>query len=80
MFRLEQLLPQLPQLLLSLCRSTHTPLQLVGHTVHCPLTQSCPDGHTLPQPPQLFESVFVLVSQPLEGSPSQLANPDWQVT
>ncbi len=31
--------------------------------------------HTLPQPPQLFRSVLVLISQPLAALPSQLAKP-----
>ena len=43
---------------------------------HTPLTQEV--VHTLPQPPQLFRSVLVLISHPLAALPSQLAKPALQ--
>jgi hypothetical protein len=46
---------------------------------HAPLLQTAvefgPEGQTLPQPPQWFASVRMLVSQPLAGLPSQSAKP-----
>jgi hypothetical protein len=35
--------------------------------------------HTLPQPPQLFTSLFRLISQPLPALPSQFPKPELQL-
>src|SRR5947209_9281147 len=40
-----------------------------------PLTQAAPPVQTTPHPPQLFESVCVLISQPLTAARSQSAKP-----
>jgi len=45
--------------------------------LHVPFVH--PDGHTLPQVPQLFELVRRLTSQPLDTTPSQLPKPALQV-
>lgn len=66
--------------------SETTPLQLPKPVVHVPRAQvpvvhvslAFARSHTVPHPPQ-FVSVWVLVSQPLLGLPSQLAKPDAQV-
>jgi hypothetical protein len=59
-----QALPQVPQLLVSLCVATHWPLQFVvpvGQlTAHAPFEQTCPVAHVTPQPPQLALSVWAL--------------------
>lgn len=81
------LVPQVPQLLMSVCSGTHTPLQLVR-----PLPQFCaqvpllhstvpPDGawHTLPHPPQWFTFWSMLISQPFTLLLSQSAYPFLQV-
>src|SRR5438105_4498350 len=47
-------------------------VQPMGHT---PFVQLAPFAHTLPQPPQLFLSVLMLISQPLAAMPSQSRNP-----
>src|SRR5947207_557600 len=44
--------------------------------VHVPLVQIWPMPQTIPQPPQLVESLLVLTSHPLEVIWSQSANPD----
>ena len=55
-------LPQAPQLLGSVWRSTHAPLHSVPVHVdawHAPAVQTSPGGHATPQAPQLFGSVCV---------------------
>jgi hypothetical protein len=63
-----QTLPQAPQLLVLVLRSTQEPLQRVWPVgqPHTPFVQLCPLGHKLPQAPQLVASVFrsVQVQQP----------------
>jgi hypothetical protein len=51
---------------------THWPLQQTfggpqetPPQLHAPATHSCPAGHTVPHPPQLFGSVWVLTHTPL---------------
>src|SRR5438874_1177377 len=52
------LMPQPPQLLLSLSSSTHVPPQLFWPPAqHVPSWQLSPTGHELPQVPQLLGSV-----------------------
>jgi hypothetical protein len=87
-----QLLPQPPQfcgLLVMLISqpSDGTPLQFAKpelqlDTVQEPLEQAgVPFGalQLLPQPPQLFTLVLVLISQPFAGLPSQFAKPELQL-
>ena len=66
--------PQTPQLSGSKSRSRHTPLHRLWPTGHwqAPSTQRLPPVHRLPQAPQWFASLSSAVSQPLDGSPSQL--------
>jgi hypothetical protein len=66
-----QALPQLPQLLTSVCRFTHVPLQLVkpdGQTAtQVPFWQVCCDEQAFPQVPQLLfvvRSVQLPLQQP----------------
>lgn len=84
--------PQAPQLALLLSRSTshpsaglllQSPLPALHTMLHWPPMQlAAPPAwlHALLQPPQLFVSVLVLVSQPLEAFPSQSPNPPAQET
>lgn len=64
----EQTCPQLPQLLLLFCRSTHDPEHRVlpaGHELtQMPEAQNWPDPQALPHVPQFVESVLVLVQTP----------------
>jgi hypothetical protein len=67
--KLQHLLPQAPQLLKSLCRSTHAPEQSVsplGHP-HVPPLQTWPVPQAWPQLPQLPASVW-RSTHPLEQS------------
>jgi hypothetical protein len=67
------LVPQPPQLLLSLCRLTQALLHKVsggelggGHT-QAPPEQTAAAGHLVPQAPQLLPSVCRLVHAPLHS-------------
>jgi hypothetical protein len=53
-------LSQLPQWLMSVCTSTHVPLQLVwpAGQAHAPAVQLRPAAQALPQAPQLSGSVW----------------------
>jgi hypothetical protein len=76
-------LPHAPQLLGSLVRSTHLPLQTVPvhvEEVHSPATQLSPAGQTVPHAPQLLGSSAVSTSQPSAACPSQSARPGAQST
>lgn len=44
---------------------------VVAGTLHTVLEQSSPEGHLVPQEPQLFPSVRRLASHPLPTLPSQ---------
>lgn len=63
-----QRFPQAPQLLTSLCVSTHIPLQSclgaaqVG--TQAPAVHDCPIGHARPHAPQLLGSVCVSTQAP----------------
>jgi hypothetical protein len=62
------LVPQLPQLLKSVIRSTHAPLQFIiplGHW-QTPPEQVMPPVHRCPQAPQLFESDCRFTHDPLQ--------------
>jgi hypothetical protein len=65
--------PQAPQLALSVCSSTQVPLQFVRPAwqlnVHFPLEQALPAGHAVPQLPQLAWSdcVFAQKGGPASG-------------
>ena len=69
-------MPQLPQLLVSLLRFLHVPLQQLcplGQSpwepqVHAPLTQVSPEAQTWPQVPQLLVSVLTSLHVPLQHS------------
>jgi hypothetical protein len=79
--------PHIPQLLVSVCRSTQViiapaPQMVLGATQstrQAPATQNCPAGQTVPHAPQLFASVCVLTSQPLAALMSQSAKPMLQL-
>jgi hypothetical protein len=55
------LFPQVPQFLLSLLVSVHSPPQRMPlhFVVHWPFMQPSPDGHAMPQPPQFWGLVVV---------------------
>jgi hypothetical protein len=78
--------PQAPQLALSVSRSTHVPEQLicvpvqVTPPVQVPLTQVCVEVHARPQAPQLSRSLPRVVSQPFDGTMSQLPKPALQAS
>lgn len=63
-----QIVPQLPQLALSVCSSTqvvpHTDWPATGHA-HAPAVHVCALEQTVPQAPQLSGSVAVSVQVPL---------------
>jgi hypothetical protein len=62
--------PQLPQLALSVCGSTHDWLHAVvvgGHwPTHALLAHTWPAAHLTPQPPQLLGSTAVPMHMPLQ--------------
>jgi hypothetical protein len=66
----EHVFPQPPQLLLSVCSSTHRPAPVphttsgAGHT-HAPAVQLAPLAQLIPQPPQLASSVCVSTHTPV---------------
>src|SRR5262245_59219676 len=80
------MLPQWPQLLVSVPTLTSQPLpwllsqsaKPVAQPEHLPFAQVTPNGQTLPQTPQFFGSAPGSVSHPLEGLPSQSAYPPTQ--
>ena len=79
----EQARPQAPQLASSDASSTHASPQRVVGARHSPATQTPeeqtrPAGHALLQRPQWALTVWVLVSQPSEGSLLQSAKPGSQ--
>jgi hypothetical protein len=58
---LPHVVPHAPQFCESVCGLTHLPPQSTSGGAHTqlPPAQSVPPEHVLPQPPQLFGSVFV---------------------
>ena len=67
-------IPHPPQFSVSRARSTHRPAQAIwrgGQATHTPDVHTFPDAQTVPQVPQLFESVcrFVQVV-PQRASPT----------
>jgi hypothetical protein len=74
-----QVLPQVPQLLSSVSKSTHLPLQSVSPNGHSqePSTQLALSGHALPQVPQLLSSESKFTHAPLHS-----VSPDghWQLS
>jgi len=64
--------PQVPQLLLSVCVSTHAPLQSVCPVAQLlaqePFEQTCAEVQALPHEPQLAGSLCVLTHWPLHSS------------
>src|SRR4051812_15048417 len=91
---LPQMLPQAPQLLLSVAGSTHAPPQGISPTrqtimpPHLPWAHACPLGHTTPHAPQLFGSLASTTHIPLHmtcprpghGPPPPLHTPFTQAT
>jgi hypothetical protein len=90
---LGQTRPQVPQLPAELSVATSQPLlgwlsqsELPGEQVmrQTPITHAAvllgPEAHALPQAPQLPALLLRFTSQPLAGSPSQLAKPALQVS
>ena len=73
------MVPHLPQFLVSTCRLTQLPEQLVSpnwqDSEHLPAEQTYPGVHLLAQVPQLYRSVWVLTQVP-----EQLVSPLWQLS
>jgi hypothetical protein len=65
-----QAFPHDPQLLASVCVSTHAPLQSSLPPAHAqaPPAHDVPLGQTLPHPPQLLGSVVVSMQVPLHAA------------
>jgi hypothetical protein len=79
---LQHLLAQLPQLLKSVIRSTHVPLQFV---IPLGQPQVPPEhvpalGHAWPQAPQLLAFVWVLTQAPLHTSGAAPGHAHWPPT
>lgn len=76
---LEVLTQAPPQLVVPVGQQTPLELNVPAGQAQTPLLQPAPAGQRLPQAPQLFTLLLVLVSQPLAGLLSQLAKPALQV-
>jgi hypothetical protein len=78
-----QVLPQAPQLLLSVARELQTPLQscspLLQVIAQCPRLQSSLDGQRAPQAPQ-FAGSFSRLAQMAEAPVEQIVRPEPQLT
>ena len=78
-----QLLPQAPQLLLSVASELQTPLQSCSPLLHviaqCPRLQSSSAGQMVPQAPQLAGS-FSMLAQMANAPVEQMVRPGPQLT